>query len=86
MKLLDLLPQRVRMEKENFEVAATDIKDSHIQYNAFKQWVTRNKEKVVSLRKHKTDHTDSNGKSEQNYGKTKDTSLQKWYRYKRWRI
>ena len=54
------------MENNIFDVAAADVKGRRIQYEALKQWVTRKKKKIVSLRKQETDHTDSNMNSEQN--------------------
>ena len=54
------------MENDILDVPATSIKGRRIQYETFKQWVTKKKKKIVSLRKQETDHTDSNMNSEQN--------------------
>ena len=40
-KILDLLPDRIRVES----APATNIKERRIQYNAFKQWVTKERRK-----------------------------------------
>ena len=42
MTILDLLPRRVRQDDDIFEVAETDAEKRRTQYEAFKQWITKN--------------------------------------------
>ena len=42
MRLLELLPQRVRMEEKLLSVASTDTEEKYLQYEAFKKWTSDN--------------------------------------------
>ena len=44
-KILDLLPNRIRVESDVLSAPATNLKERRIQYNVFKQWVTKKRRK-----------------------------------------
>ena len=46
-KLLDLLPQRVRMSDPKLGVAETDAEKRYHQYEAVKKWITDNQQLLV---------------------------------------
>ena len=46
-KLLDLLPQRVRMSDRKLGVAETNIEKRYHQYEAIKKWITDNQQLLV---------------------------------------
>ena len=41
-RLLELLPQRVRMEEKLLGAASTDTEEKYLQYEAFKKWTSDN--------------------------------------------
>ena len=47
MKLLDLLPKRLRMTDPGLKVAETDAAKRYNQYMSIKKWVTENEEILV---------------------------------------
>ena len=72
MKLLDLLPNRIRMESDILDAPATNIKERRIQYDTFKQWVTKEKRKISSLRNQGVNYTGSNSYCEQDVKSPKE--------------
>ena len=43
-KILDLLPGRIRVESKILNTPATNLKEKCVQYDEFKQWITKKRE------------------------------------------
>ena len=50
-KILDLLPNRIRVESEILNTPATNLEEKCVQYGEFKQWITKKREEDPKERK-----------------------------------
>ena len=62
-KILDLLPNRIRVESEILNTPATNLEEKRVQYDEFKQWITKKREEDPKEAHRKVDNNmrDSKG-------------------------